>query len=931
MTRSMRSGSLVAPPLASELDAWTARWWRHRVIDRVLIAAGAASALGLGIYALDRSIELPLAMRLPMLTIAVACGVWWTRRELRHRRPKRASFVAGVCRSSGELALLLSGAELEAGDRHAESQAMRAAVVAQARSFWRSCDPAALVRGRQSRGASRLAAGMVVLVALLAALWPLEATRFFQRWGLLQETLYPRESRATVSVPRAEVIEGSDVRVHIEVAGPPVDAAWLWLREADGSGFERRLRARRLGANRFEVTIEDIARDLDVAAIAGDDTDGLPRRRISVWPKPVLEEVSVVVEPPEYSGLEPRRQAGGEIVALPGSRLRVRARTQGDVAQAHLIWAHGEAIALDGGPRHFEGQLPVREAGRFRIRLRDPRGAETTSAAEWTVRLAIDHAPEVRLDWDGQGAEITPRANLRLTARAFDDFALAELRLVVRTEERAQSGRIPVSGREARRDIPWSDEAVRPGDEVELELHAIDGRRPEPQTSAPARRVFRVVEPGALLRRVLDALIAVRSRLDPELPPDVQMSDARELSRLAVTLEQNGVGGVHLIEAIRLAAEAVDRASNLEVASERRAPIARAIEILSVIADWGEITWRLQALGDRQEAIVRELRVARRELASGHRLEVDWPKRAEAERVVAEDADRVALALDHLGRRQPAEAVIEAFDLWQSERPVEWLLGAAEAMERIQLFEALEAATRALDIIRACADRLARAEDSALEGTLADPEDGRGPSSRLSDLLEELEEQDAELESGRSLSDEELARLLEEIERVQKELAEAAAAPEDAPAEEGEAVASDEEELEQAHDDARRALRNAKLARSLELQEDGIDATRRAMKRYLEALERRFDHVSERDASRQALGQNMSGEYTSERLESGTADGLFPEWTPERAKAQAERWGERERRAPIELELESQLPPQSIRFEELRKRYTRELARRLRE
>ncbi len=933
VSRSLTS-PLAPSSLASEVETWTRRWRRVRLLDDLARIGGLVTVAAFLAYAVDRPWEIPSLLRVVLLVAASGGLAVWARRRSSWRVPSAASYLASLCQESGALALLVSGVEFSREPGRGESPTLRAATMRAAEGAWRQLDAGAPIRTRTGRSRTWACSGIAALGLVAGLGGGDETSAFLTRCILLRSVEYPRHTHARIVGPleSIEIVEGDDLRVEIAVEGERVEDVWLRIRELDRPSAQRRVKAIRSSSGAFVVVVASMTRDAEIAAVAGDDDDFEPRRFVRVLARPHVQNLELVVRPPAYANQPTRTRTGGQVDALPGARVTVRVRPSVPLTSASLVasWDEGLEMSRDSSD-HWSSTFVVQHAGRYRVRLVDEHGVASSHEPMWDVTLKEDHPPEALLDWRGFGREITPDARLELTVWANDDFGLASLDLEARAGERSSRQPIAIGlDRPLRSLVPWSPSADwKVGDDVELALVAHDHRDPDPQWTRSSGLRLRAVSAPDLLRRLLDALADVRSRLDADLPASVQANDASDLDRLAISLRENRIGGERLQRAARDAASALRSASEQATAAKRAPLVQRAVDALAIVSDWGELTWRLEELIEAQGAVVRRLRFARRELSAGRALDVAWFELAREERALSDRARSFGSALEHLMMRQPSgqasEAVRAAAETWGSD-PADRILDAtAEALDRVDLLGALQRGEAALKALEAIAALWGEVEETALVGR-QETDGERGPASLAGDLLKELESIQAEASTGEALSDEELERLLAELEALQEELASAQAADPDRTASEEEAASESEEAAKEATEESKRALRNARMARTLELQREGLTATRRAMHRAIEALKRRFGEVAERDASREQLGQNLSGETIAERLRPGSASGLFPESTPERAKERADRWGGWKKREPVDLDAGGEREAIGIDFDALRRHYYRALA-----
>jgi hypothetical protein len=188
---------------------------------------------------------------------------------------------------------------------------------------------------------------------------------------------------------------------------------------------------------------------------------------------------------PAYSGRQERVVEGtdGAIVALPGTRVAISARSDRKIAKARLrLSDKALPFKIDAG-NYLSTELTVTRAGRYRFDLADTQGHEWTDSKGHPIDIEVDHPPVVVLNQPAQDLEIRHRDKLRLLYNATDDFGLGEIRLVWRVTERSGSenrrllSRISAGTRRtSRRSFLWDLVELRlePGERLQFYIEATD-------------------------------------------------------------------------------------------------------------------------------------------------------------------------------------------------------------------------------------------------------------------------------------------------------------------------------------------------------------------------------------------------------------------------------------------------------------------------
>lgn len=188
---------------------------------------------------------------------------------------------------------------------------------------------------------------------------------------------------------------------------------------------------------------------------------------------------------PAYSERQERVVEGtdGAIVALPGTRVAIAARTDRPIARASLRLTDSVLpLKIEDG-RHLSGELVVTRAGRYHFDLADMQGHEWPDPRGRPIDTEPDRPPAVVLNRPAHDLEIRDRDKLSLLYGASDDYGLGEIRLVWRvagrpgSEQRRELRRLSAGTRKtSRRSYLWDLAELRlePGDRLQFYIEATD-------------------------------------------------------------------------------------------------------------------------------------------------------------------------------------------------------------------------------------------------------------------------------------------------------------------------------------------------------------------------------------------------------------------------------------------------------------------------
>ncbi len=278
-------------------------------------------------------------------------------------------------------------------------------------------------------------------------------------------------------------------------------------------------------------------------------------QRIRLVPRPLVRELQVVIEPPEYA----RAAVAGRTVmlidtnpstnplvttsALRGAAVRLQLKLN-----KPMVWSRnmlpttfpGLKDATDVEVRVFdpeeqsEGSNPTRIELALRldrsvttpIHLTDRYGLSNMSERVYQIRAVEDAPPSALMLAPAADESVLASAVIPLKSMAQDDVGMAWLHLEAQMPSRASEGRpstlqtVKVAEHadhghrlELEHGLDLKGFMLEPGDEVQLtalaqDIFELDGDRHEPQRSAVRR--LKIIEPSALVRQLRSELGGVR-------------------------------------------------------------------------------------------------------------------------------------------------------------------------------------------------------------------------------------------------------------------------------------------------------------------------------------------------------------------------------------------------------------------------------------
>lgn len=511
-------------------------------------------------------------------------------------------------------------------------------------------------------------------------------------------------------------------------------------------------------------------------------------------------DLEIAYRYPDYTGRPERRVPGadGSILALPGTEVSLRARTDRPV-RAGLLRVNEQPLPLEvEAGRELAGRWLVMAAGEYRFELLAEDGPRWRSPRGLPIRLETDRPPEVRLLSPGRDQVVREDETVELVWDARDDFGLGEVRLAWRVvgrpagEQKKVLVRPGPGARAERRTTRFAlaEHALGPGEQVQLYVEAVDRDSVlGPKTgrsSALTLKVFSADEHHRALMAEVQALwermlARLGDHLEPAAPPG---REALGVQRRLLT------GLVELREEADRLARALDREAASPGAPAR--PVAEALTLVRTgLEGLGrELAWLLEAAEARRSDAARatELkllashqtrraeRLARDVLYLEDLLDLDRLRQIEGLAAALRQAEQRLTELLEAYRRSPSDEVrrrIEAEIAGLKARMAELLARQAEVIKELRDEylnpEALARMASEGDALGALDRIQALLQEGRVEEAMAE-------LARLREQLGGLQE--AVRQARQSYGEQRYSELAQAVERLQAELGQIAAAQE---------------------------------------------------------------------------------------------------------------------------------------------------------
>ena len=274
---------------------------------------------------------------------------------------------------------------------------------------------------------------MVPVVATAAALILAPATWWHGLGVLLAPEAKASLNPYSLSVEPGDalVLEGEDFTVYASVGGFEPGEVSLYTRQPGAVDWTPTPMSVSTGSEKFAVNFRRPREGFEYRVAA--DTLRSQIYTLEVVPRPRIAEVSITYRYPESSGGGARTQTGsGDVSAVMGTRVEVRAKAIGDVAQAQLTLAGGGPVPMRREGEQWIGEFTLNADDSYRIDAMSSLSPEFAPASrEYAVQALNDGRPTLAFIWPGRDLKVSAIEEVGLQIAGSDDIGIQRADLVI--------------------------------------------------------------------------------------------------------------------------------------------------------------------------------------------------------------------------------------------------------------------------------------------------------------------------------------------------------------------------------------------------------------------------------------------------------------------------------------------------------------------
>lgn len=285
------------------------------------------------------------------------------------------------------------------------------------------------------------AAGVILAVILFAAFPGLRAASY-RVLNFDEEFIFPPKFKFDIIPGNKKIVNGESIKLIVSAIGDVPQNIVISTKSAEQTSYEEReILPDSLG--RFIYTERNVKSSFKYFASAENIMSDV--YNIEVINQPLITNLKLSIRPPRYSRLpEVLQQDNGNIVALPGTNIKIEIKSNKELKETSLIFKDSTETKLTLDKKSASGNFKIYKSGTYQIRITDIENNQNINPITYSINTTIDEYPEIEMIAPNENIKLGENTNISLSASVSDDYGFSGLTLNYRLSE-SQFG------------IPWEE------------------------------------------------------------------------------------------------------------------------------------------------------------------------------------------------------------------------------------------------------------------------------------------------------------------------------------------------------------------------------------------------------------------------------------------------------------------------------------------
>jgi hypothetical protein len=274
-----------------------------------------------------------------------------------------------------------------------------------------------------------------LVAAVTAVGFMLYPSSLQQAWSLYSRPgaviVRPPEFSLRLEPSGGEFFRNQDLTVRAIADGKQPRRTDLYFRFEDGQWASEPMENPETdSSDAFVYTFKNIKRTVELYARSGDIESG--HARIDIVDPPRLVDLSLTVDPPDYTGLpnvtgDPN---DGNVAALKGSLVKIEANANKPLSAAFQLLGDSSKAGLKVEGDRVSGRFKIVENGKYTIMLSDLAGRVNPEPIWYDIQVLEDYPPSIEILFPAMDVDLGEQMVLPLEMSISDDYGFDGLNLV---------------------------------------------------------------------------------------------------------------------------------------------------------------------------------------------------------------------------------------------------------------------------------------------------------------------------------------------------------------------------------------------------------------------------------------------------------------------------------------------------------------------
>ncbi len=284
---------------------------------------------------------------------------------------------------------------------------------------------ASIISFTKTKKLAKVSLGITFIFVAMISLSSEAQSAFSRLLNYSNEFIPPQKFYFEVTPGDAKVTKGEDVFIKITASGEKPLKIQFSIKDETQTTFNREtLHADSLG--NWSYNIRNIRNNTAYLVSSG----GIESReyRIEVIDRPIIQNLSLKVIPPAYSGLPIIEQSdNGNVTGLAGSNVNLSIHSSKELYSAKIIFSDSTSIALAVSGKKANGRFTIRKDTNYWLTLLDDEKNTNLSPITYSVKALVDLSPSIDMISPNRNVNLSDEQRLPVSVKINDDYGFSKL------------------------------------------------------------------------------------------------------------------------------------------------------------------------------------------------------------------------------------------------------------------------------------------------------------------------------------------------------------------------------------------------------------------------------------------------------------------------------------------------------------------------